>query len=57
MNTRPVASSLTNEEILEALKHLPGWEFKDNKLHKEFRFKNFKGRNIKIKAVSLIAWF
>ena len=41
MRERPIANSLQTEEIQEALKHLPGWEFVDNKLHKEFRFKDF----------------
>jgi len=37
----PNATSLSSSEINESLKQLPGWEFIDNKLHKEFRFKNF----------------
>lgn len=41
MRERPIANSLSTEEIREALNHLPGWEFIDNKLHKEFRFKDF----------------
>ena len=42
MRKIPVANSLTSDEINEALKTLPGWSFVNNKLHKEFRFKNFK---------------
>lgn len=41
MRETPVATSLTTEKIIKALKHLPGWEFTDNKLHKKFRFKDF----------------
>ncbi len=41
MRDKPVATSLTMEEIKESINHLPGWEFVDNKLHKEFRFKDF----------------
>lgn len=41
MRETPIATSLSTEEIHEALKHLPEWEFVDGKLHKEFRFKNF----------------
>lgn len=31
----------TEEEIQAALADLPGWEVKEGKLHKEFRFKTF----------------
>ena len=41
MRDAPKATSLSAEEIKEALRDLPGWAFVDNKLHKEFRFKNF----------------
>ena len=41
MREIPVATSLSIDEINESLKLLPGWEFVDNKLHKEFRFKDF----------------
>ena len=29
------------DEILERLKDLPGWEYKDNKLSKEIKFREF----------------
>ena len=32
---------VSEEEIQEALKDLPGWEVKDGKLHKEYKFKDF----------------
>ena len=33
--------ALSDEEIEKELKSLPGWEYKDNKISKEFRFGNF----------------
>lgn len=41
MRQIPLATSLSIDEIQKSLKHLPDWEFVDNKLHKEFRFKSF----------------
>ena len=35
------ARKLTEEEIAEALKGLPGWTIEKAKLHKQFQFKNF----------------
>ncbi len=32
---------LSKKEILEKLKKLPGWEYADNKIKKEFRFNDF----------------
>jgi 4a-hydroxytetrahydrobiopterin dehydratase len=32
---------LGEEEINEKLKEIPGWEYKDNKISKEFKFKEF----------------
>jgi 4a-hydroxytetrahydrobiopterin dehydratase len=32
---------LEEDEILERLKDLPGWEYKNNKIYKEFTFKTF----------------
>ena len=32
---------LSQEEIQEKLKKIPGWEYKDNKISKEFKFKEF----------------
>ncbi|MDP2628376.1 MAG: 4a-hydroxytetrahydrobiopterin dehydratase [Nanoarchaeota archaeon] len=32
---------LNSEEITEKLKEIPGWEFKDDKISKEFKFKYF----------------
>jgi len=32
---------VSEEEIQEALKDLPGWEVKDGKLHKEYKFNDF----------------
>jgi len=34
---------LTEQEIQEELKNLPGWTYKDNKISKEFQFKDFMG--------------
>ena len=34
---------LTEQEIAEALKKVPGWVFKDNKITKEFKFNDFMG--------------
>ena len=32
---------LSEEEINEKLKYFPGWQYKDNKISKEFKFKEF----------------
>ena len=32
---------LSEEEIKERLKEIPGWEYKENKLSKEFKFREF----------------
>jgi len=32
---------LSEKEISERLKEFPGWNFKDNKISKEFKFENF----------------
>jgi len=32
---------LTEEQIKEQLASVPGWEYKDNKISKEFQFKDF----------------
>jgi 4a-hydroxytetrahydrobiopterin dehydratase len=32
---------LEEEEILNRLKDFPGWNYKDNKIYKEFTFKSF----------------
>ena len=32
---------LTDQQIEAGLKDLPGWELKDEKLHRELKFKNF----------------
>ena len=32
---------LSEDEILERLKELPGWSFKENKISKEFKFREF----------------
>ena len=32
---------LSEEEIKEKLKNFPGWEYHDNKISKEFNFKDF----------------
>ncbi|MCJ8318774.1 MAG: 4a-hydroxytetrahydrobiopterin dehydratase [Colwellia sp.] len=42
MNKQPIANSLSIDDINKALIKLPGWQLKNNKLHKEFSFKNFK---------------
>jgi 4a-hydroxytetrahydrobiopterin dehydratase len=36
-----VASKLSDQEIQDHLEELPGWELKDAKLHKAYKFKNF----------------
>lgn len=35
-------SKLTETEIEKHLQNLPGWNFKDNAIHTEFEFKDFK---------------
>jgi 4a-hydroxytetrahydrobiopterin dehydratase len=37
---RPVL--YTAEEVASELEKIPDWEIKDNKLHRQFKFKNFK---------------
>jgi 4a-hydroxytetrahydrobiopterin dehydratase len=32
---------LSDEEVMEGLKNLPGWKFANNKISKEFEFKDF----------------
>lgn len=32
---------VSEEEVQEALNELPGWEVKDGKLHKQYKFKDF----------------
>lgn len=32
---------LSNEAVRNELQHVPGWELKDGKLHRELKFKNF----------------
>jgi 4a-hydroxytetrahydrobiopterin dehydratase len=32
---------LTDDELAQALQTLPGWEIKDGKLHKEYKFPSF----------------
>ena len=36
-----VRRKVTDEELAEALQRLPGWEVKEDKLHKEFKFGSF----------------
>jgi len=36
------AQPLTNDQIQKELKKLSGWDFKDDKIHKEFSFSDFK---------------
>jgi 4a-hydroxytetrahydrobiopterin dehydratase len=38
----PKTPKLTPEEIAERLEELPEWEIVDGKLHREFRFPDFK---------------
>jgi 4a-hydroxytetrahydrobiopterin dehydratase len=33
---------MTSAQIEAELKNLPGWELKNEKLHREFKFKNFR---------------
>ena len=40
--TAPSIRRLASEEIRTRLKESPGWRFEDDKLHKEFIFKNFQ---------------
>lgn len=37
-----MAEQLTSEEIEQALKSLSGWSHEDDKLKKNFKFKNFR---------------
>ncbi len=34
---------LTEDEIKKGLKDLPGWEYRENKISKEFKFADFMG--------------
>lgn len=35
-------NALTNDQIEKALSDLNGWEYKDDKIHREFKFNDFK---------------
>lgn len=35
-------NALTSDQIKKALSGLNGWEFKDDKIHREFEFEDFK---------------
>jgi len=37
-----MAEPISEDKILKELNNLPGWEFDNNKLRKEFSFDNFK---------------
>ncbi len=37
----PEAEKLTETQIAEAVASLDGWQLRDGKLHREFKFKNF----------------
>lgn len=39
--TRTDIHILSQEEINEKLKSFPGWQYKDNKISKEFKFREF----------------
>ncbi len=41
MPKNPTQRKLEEKELKNALEGLPGWEVKNDKLHKEFRFKDF----------------
>lgn len=35
-------NALTNDQVKQALSDLNGWEYKDDKIHREFEFNDFK---------------
>lgn len=37
-----MSEPLRKEEILQELENLPGWEYKEDKIRKEFAFENFR---------------
>lgn len=37
-----MSDALSSEQILAALKHLPGWAYEANGLHKDFEFHHFR---------------
>jgi 4a-hydroxytetrahydrobiopterin dehydratase len=44
---------LSEQEIIERLKDFPGWNYKDNKISKEFKFDSFmRGVNLIVKLAS-----
>jgi len=42
---------LSETEISEKLKEIPGWEFRENSITKEFQLKDFKGALAFVNAV------
>lgn len=46
---------LTGQEIADGLKNLPGWNVANGKLHKEFKFRDFKQAFGFMASVALIA--
>jgi 4a-hydroxytetrahydrobiopterin dehydratase len=47
--------NLTDEEIAARMKEAPGWEVRDGKLHREFRFADFVSAFSFMSAVALVA--
>jgi 4a-hydroxytetrahydrobiopterin dehydratase len=45
----------SDAEIQEALKHLPGWKMEGNRLHREYKFKDFVQAFGFMASVALIA--
>ena len=50
-----MSTVLNQTEITQALKELSGWEIKDSKLHREFRFKSFVQAFGFMSSVALVA--
>lgn len=46
---------LTDEEVQTALEQLPGWEVKDGKLHKRFKFDSFARAIVWMVSVAVYA--
>ena len=46
---------LTDEQVRERLGSIPGWDLAGDKLHREFRFKDFKRAFSFMTAVALVA--
>jgi 4a-hydroxytetrahydrobiopterin dehydratase len=51
----PDRTPLSEDRIGEALKSLPGWEYRNNRLHREYRFPDFLRAWDFVSACALVA--